>query len=169
MNTSTPYVMGTYELQNAIDFFFLSPNIGATKDQCDEYVRNHQREGHLPLVPIVLQGTSSYTVAKGSAIFQFRIHKFNSDIRDIARAIEIYPGFVPSLVYWGTIGCHDPPKQPLHVYEMSYISGIPFNYQPRVLRHGVPDQLTQMRLRKSLESLALYAHATLSSPVRTKN
>ncbi|KAJ5143352.1 uncharacterized protein N7515_002139 [Penicillium bovifimosum] len=110
-----------YNLDDTIDSFFAS-NPSVTRQQCDDFVRSHATDPSDQVIPVQIQGAFSYTVTAGSKLFQFRVEDSRIDQEIMTLAKAAHPEFVAVVNYHETIGT----EQPLHIYEMEKLPGIPY-------------------------------------------
>lgn len=105
--------MITYYNLGTISSFFES-NKPLTRQQCEDFTLS--RAGGR-VNPLQIQGAFSYTLTagpNGSKVFQFQTQDSSFNIDIISLANKIYPQFIASCEYYGTISN----SRPLHAYEM---------------------------------------------------
>ncbi|KAM0433867.1 hypothetical protein ACHAPT_003810 [Fusarium lateritium] len=109
-----------YSLENAIDSFFSEAG-ASSKVQCDDFVR--RRYGG-QILPVKIQGLSSYTVIaglSGNKIIQFREQSGLLDMDMLALAKEVHGDVVPRCSELGSIG--ELNGSQLAIYEMDRLPG----------------------------------------------
>lgn len=138
----------TYTLDSAIESFFLELGPSLSREQCDEFARQHCGG---TLQPVQIQGTTSYTVIAGpdsDHILQFRELTSLLDVRLLALAKHVHGDVVASCSDHGRIG--EPNGPQLAVYEMERLPGE--NYI------NTRSSLTSAQRLKMVRSLARSVH-----------
>lgn len=110
-----------YHIDGAIESFFSRDEVAPSRMQCDDFARRRCGD---PVVPVDVQGITSYTVVAGPAadkIVQFREKSSLLDLMMVALARKMHGDLVPNCAELGWIGDGD--GLPLAIYEMDRLPG----------------------------------------------
>ncbi|KAL9030819.1 MAG: hypothetical protein Q9196_001094 [Gyalolechia fulgens] len=136
---------GIKELSQHQIAMFFERNAPVTQEQCNDKART--RTGHF-VIPTTCQGGTSYTVAAGQEVVQFRVPGSILDMNFIKTIEQAYWGFTPQHNDFGTLG-------QLHIYKMNNIEVTKQQLQTPAKYYK--------RLRKLRAGLAERFHAQLDA------
>jgi hypothetical protein len=144
-----------YTLDSAIQSFFEEANTTATRQQCNDFALVHGG-GESTVKPVKIQGMFSYTILVGDTIFQFRVPSSRIDTEFLNLAAAIHGKFISGCTYHGTIG----EPQPLDIYEMKNLPGIPYIMAQHISITQPPT--AAIRQEKTVQDFAKYSSTPIA-------